>query len=290
MLWKSLAHLAPWPLCVEQERIKTVARQHCLRIVDWCRLLICICLPLCACSIVPLLPFYLSSWLSSFPCKHTLFKNMVNHSLLPQLAPPMARSVCKGRLVDRSDAGGTECTMVSSEPLCIQGLQGWTPCQFCIPRWCQNQYLDGQWYGEVWHLPGHSQLWIHHEVPQDDHLLLSAWKSDSRAGHYDSKMLIEDGDRSIHPRGSKHTSCGLCKATPWPVELLTKSCHFLWIVRLLCWSFAMTPFSFHLPELWRYFRLMRILACIDMCTKILGHHGQSLSGADPRRNSTTKAK
>ena len=159
----------------------------------------------------------------------------------------MARSVCKGRLVDRSDAGGTECTMVSSEPLCIQGLQGWTPCQFCIPRWCQNQYLDGQWYGEVWHLPGHSQLWIHHEVPQDDHLLLSAWKSDSRAGHYDSKMLIEDGDRSIHPRGSKHTSCGLCKATPWPVELLTKSCHFLWIVRLLCWSFAMTPFSFHLP-------------------------------------------
>ena len=142
LLWESCSenHWCAWyhdQQCGNYQKGCPVVCQNCLCVAD-------VCVPLCACSIVPLLPFYLSSWLSSFPCKHTLFKNMVNHSLLPQLPPPMARSVCKGRLVDRSDAGGTECTMVSSEPLCIQGLQGWTPCQFCIPRWCQNQYLDGQ--------------------------------------------------------------------------------------------------------------------------------------------------
>ena len=122
---------------------------------------------------------YPCSWLSPFLCSHILMKNMVNLPPLLQLPPPKACSVCKGRLVDRSDEDGIECTIVSSESfdtdvhiyskiVCIQGLQGHAPCQFCIPRWGQNLYPDIQRDREVWHRPSHSQLWIHHEVLQDD--------------------------------------------------------------------------------------------------------------------------
>ena len=90
-------------------------------------------------------------------------------------------------------------------------------------------------------------------------------------------------------RSSKHIWCGLWKATPWPVELLAKLCHFRWIVRLLSWSstMTMTPFSFHLLGLWRYFPLMGILVCI-LDTKISNLPGQLPWEADPKRNSITK--